>query len=1713
MSAISRFGFTHPHLPAFIGLSTLLLCLGLSATSLWRARLSPTPSAPVIADSEPAVLGNWYQPEPAIVISGPDTYGANGGVIALASTDEPAVTIESYSVSGDVTVKLYPATEAQLFAYLTHNDENKQVSPQVTPNGSPITEFTYTLPNQNQDGTPLNLPLAESGLYHLNIGNGSVTADAFIIRSQTGVLVKEGDNQFVFWGQDYATKRSLNQGTLRFLSVKNQVTDLSTAAFNDTGIATTPIVQAADFAWISRGDDRALVPLNLKYLNSRYQSLTYTEKFRQVTRFVFTDRPLYQPGDTVYFKAVIRDDDDARYTLPATPVKVTVSTGWGDERQVIYDESHSPNNFGSIDGQFTLPSTVKTGYYQISLDPGPTGRPENYYGDYSGYYNSAASFQVDYFRKPDYFLTVSADKNEYIAGDTITYTLQGQYFSGQPLANQDVTYTLRTSAWGDYDYYADAAILTNDFMYGWYGSTELNQSRVRLNDQGQAIVKLPAKNHDGKSQIYSLNAKLVGTTGTSDEAFKNVAVYSGEFGLYRADYAYGFNINEPLSLPLKAVTRVNQSVANLPLNVQAVRSWYEKQPLAEGEKYPHYDRKTESLPGQTLTTDAAGAASINFTPQSGGNYEFTVTSEDARGNRIVKTTSAWVSDTYRPVYFNENRQGLDLSVNTKLAEPGGTVRLTLISDIPDRDVFLGFERGYLNRFQILHLNGTSATETLALTQTDMPNIFLTASSFSTDWLDSVSLNLPVNPAQKQLVVKLTPDQAQYGPGDTVNLSINTQTKLGQPVSAELAVWAVDKAIFELVDQSNLDIFQAFWHERNDTTPEDHSLEGITALTAEGGGCFTGDTPILMADGSLKPISDVSATDAILTRTSASDPTLVPATVTSTHRVEDTGYLTINGTLKVTVNHQLWVNDAFTEAGSIQIGDRLIDRYNRPVVVDSIAYHRLKVPVYNLEIDRYHTFFAGGVWVHNQKGESRAVFKDTAYWNPRVVTDSQGQAQLSFKLPDNLTTWTVAGVGASIDTVAGDAKQDLIVTKDIVLRPVLPNLLRSGDQAVIRTMLHNFSDQEHTFSVSLDFDAGDVESATRSGLILKANDFAQIEFPVKPNRVADQAKFTFTALAADNPKIGDSITQTLPVQPFGFTDARGGASAQGNHDYLLTPPGQFDPSRSSINLHLTPTLLGTLPQAMTYLLGYPYGCVEQTTSRFVPLVIAAANPSLFASVLKDVDTQDLVKKGLERLAALQNADGGWGWWSEGQSSPFISAYVIEYLIAAQVAGFETPPSLLDRATGYLNQLPASPENTVSKAYAQAFLSADRDKTALSDFNAYPPDLLAWAVMTNIKNGHTDPNLNGAKVLLSQAAVQGDAVSWSAGDKSHFGSIDASTALAVRALTLANLKSDAYKGVLYLNRSRVKPYWSNTFATGQVAHALVTYGQSGSELTPNYTYAVTLDGQTLKTGQVTNRSQVIPPLSVPSSDLSAPSSLAVTITGTGELYSTLIPSWYLTDPHSPPVSDGLTLTRAYINDKDPSYTLGVGDTATIKLTVTNPGSELSYAVIEDELPAGLIPINTNFKNEQENLEPQNYVSGVWGQEITQNGAVISLGRLPAGQTTYTYKARVLAEGAYQTPPARIHLMYAPEIYARSGAETIVIDKAAVFDPARAVKQINQASSKSSLWLWLGLSAAGLLILGVGVFLFIRYRRRHPKTPSIPENPLPPPPASPPPPAPAL
>ncbi|MFC1615808.1 beta-propeller domain-containing protein [Patescibacteria group bacterium] len=190
--------------------------------------------------------------------------------------------------------------------------------------------------------------------------------------------------------------------------------------------------------------------------------------------------------------------------------------------------------------------------------------------------------------------------------------------------------------------------------------------------------------------------------------------------------------------------------------------------------------------------------------------------------------------------------------------------------------------------------------------------------------------------------------------------------LGQELSDELYNF---ESCNELHDyfEDNLDEHYGPFLEEKEEIPS--GAIATASQMAELGGCFTGETQILMANGGYKLIKDIKEGDMIRTRKDLESSELVAAEVESTINHYVPGYLVINDNLEVTTEHIVLVNGIWDVAGNVEEGDFLMNSDGAEVEVYSIEEVNEATWVYNFEVDDYHTYIANDFYVHNEKGAS------------------------------------------------------------------------------------------------------------------------------------------------------------------------------------------------------------------------------------------------------------------------------------------------------------------------------------------------------------------------------------------------------------------------------------------------------------------------------------------------------------------------------------------------------------------------------------------------------------------------------------------------------------------------------------------------------------------------------------------------------------------------
>lgn len=1624
---------------------------------------SDTESAPT--DSN--IVSNYHH-EPTLSIS---SEKGSGSLIAQTLSMEPAIDVRGYGFEPNQKVEIatYTISEGQLLQFLLHDNKNNRLN--RNPDISGLNEIYANSAVLDKDkSSRFVLPLEGPGLWLVKAKAQEKTASVIISRSGTGVIVKNTREEFIFWGQDLQTKRSIADGSIKLYNLENEIKSIAETNFASDGIAKTTFSENIDLAIASRSGDLSIIPINLRYLDADFVDSWMSQKNKN-NYFVFTDRPIYRPGDTVNFKAIIRSDDDANYSINTEPVLIRIFRGYTAEENKIFEKIYQVSENGSVAGDFKLDDNTKPDDYYLTITrANQTLSDENY---------SSTYFAVNLYRKPEYSLEMSSAKQELIAGEKTDVSITGTYFFGEKMAEQEIKYQISRLNFSDYDYLNDRLKymdLNREIDHYWYGTPIENRSgRVRTNSEGVAIFEFEARNiiENGRDQIVSIEAEVNDGSGNPAFARKNILVHAGEFNIYRREGKSSGQINQDYNLPLALQGNFNGvKIDNIEVTAKIERTnWVRVQP--QDKKQSQFKEEKEKIPSLRGKSDSDGNITLNFKPTKVGSYNFTIETKDARGNFVSKNFYVYITD--KEIYYTSNNSAINVTPDKELYQPGEKAKVVIASSEGNRDLFFALERANLRSFQVIRMEGNTATLEFDLNDSDIPNIFAEAQSFASDQLDFGQEKIAVSAESKKLTVDIQSKDGAYGPGEEASLKIVTKDFQGNPKQAEVALWAVDKSIFQLSTSNLGEIFDNYWSERWNAAQDSNSLAGIYEGGGKGG-CFTAGTKVTMANGKEKLIEEVKVGDQVLSRDPQSG-NIQSETVLSLHQAQVQGYLVVNNKLKVTQNHILNVDNDWLRADKIKVGDQLVDKSGKNIRVDSVYWQKDAIKVYNLEIKNTHTYFANNYWVHNGKGDgdSRTVFKDTAYWNPNIQTNENGEATVSFKLPDNLTTWTIAAVGATNETIVGQTNKDIVVKKDFIVRPVLPNLLRVGDSMNLRALAHNFTDKAQDAFANLTADGLEINEPQAKTITLKPNLKNVFSWKVKADKQAELNIVT-ELIGQDNTKL-DSTTQNIPVRPFEFTEQKAFAGTE-NQNYEIPIAKDALNDKTIVSLNLSASSTGTLSAAMKYLVRYPYGCAEQVASALLPAVTVRANPKLFSGALDGVNIDEIVSKSLRDLNWYQQ-NSLWSWWKDQKPNYYVSAYIVDVLTQAQKAGYEPDAKMMAgvksaTANEYSN---LDTEQRILNNYMQAILGSEV-KTKITDYDKLSPDLLAINVMANYLSGDKNAETNGLMKLISLAKSQGDAIYWDAGADKNFGSVDASTALSVRAILLAGGDTNlARRAVTYLVRNRKTDYWSNTFASSQVIMALTENAKVNKELDPNYKYTVKLNGEIIREGEINGLDQSYS-FDLPADKLkNGTQKLSVSKTGDGELYSVVVAKLNRTDRGAGSVGNTLSINRTYELENGHA---NIGDTIKINFKVKGLTTEELYGVIKDELPAGLVPIDETLDNEyfvSDDREPDEILR----KEKTENGMILSLWKIKAGTNDYSYRARVVASGSFIAPPANIALMYAPEISARTEVQTVKINEnGSLTYTGQNFADIIRSNSLTLTILFV------LLLIGLALYFYIKKRQ---------------------------
>jgi uncharacterized protein YfaS (alpha-2-macroglobulin family) len=710
-------------------------------------------------------------------------------------------------------------------------------------------------------------------------------------------------------------------------------------------------------------------------------------------------------------------------------------------------------------------------------------------------------------------------------------------------------------------------------------------------------------------------------------------------------------------------------------------------------------------------------------------------------------------------------------------------------------------------------------------------------------------------------------------------------------------------------------------------------------------------------------------------------------------------------------------------------------------------------------------YGGGLSSGAANTRTRTDFKPVAYYNGSVVTDTNGKAQVTFQLPDDLTTWRVMAVATDGNLNFGNADATFMTSKPVVTNPILPQFARPGDRFQVGASVTNNTGREGDLSVNgtvsapLKFDntAGNQQAKVGTGT-------TPYRFPV----VVDQpgtATVKFSSLLNGSE---DAFEVPLEVKPLTVMEQVVSSGTTNNQTTIpLNVDNTVANDAGGLDISLASSLIPQLTAPAQQVLDeqdLPF--LEPAASQLSIAANLQALAQTYQQTFAGFNPTQQANQALNRLQALQKPDGGFATYPEAKKSdPFVTAYAAEAIAQTQKSfgSQEMVPSLKT----YLSKVLADPgqyefcKQTLCKT--QVRLNAlmalaelgDRRTEFLADIYAQRDQLDAIDQMKLARYLSQFPDWQDeAKTLASQLQES----TYETGRNARVNLpegwrwLASGTSTQAEALQLAiaqkarpELLDKLVKSLLDQRRNGT---WQTTYDNAQALSALVAYSQL-LPTPPNFTATATLAGKNLATAQFQGYEKPGETVKVVQSNLPrGKHDLTLNKSGNGVLHY-LVAYRYRLQGNQPGRLNGLRVTRTIrpaSADKE-LYRTGLFAVDSLKLPagqVFDIGLEVitdhpvDHVVITDPLPAGLEAVDDSFQTSTPYFKAKGDSWQVGYQTLYKDRVVAFGDKLNPGVYTLHYLVRSVTPGTFVYPGAEAHLQYAPEEFGRSASTTLVIEE---------------------------------------------------------------------------
>ncbi len=597
----------------------------------------------------------------------------------------------------------------------------------------------------------VEIPMEGPGVYAVNLAEEDIEATTLVIRSDIDIIVKSSRSEVLVFAQNRRTGRPVPGANVLITDGSQAILEEKT---NGNGILHRKLDKLRGVEGISVFVDS---DGNVASNNLSLYGLGFGQGLAP-KGYIYTDRPVYKPGEPVKIRGIVREVVDGSYAVQRDADMICSVTDSNGRR--IFEKEIELSRFGTFQESLHLGASTPQGGYSIRLFQ---DNPRRIF---------TGSFLVEEFRLERIRLTLDFDSNVYFRGDPITATFTASYYYGKPVGETEIFYRLPDGS-------------------EYSGNTD---------GEGRLRIQFDSTPYTDQSRL-EFYGRLVS---------ENVEVYGSAF-LATQGYNASLSVARSISLagePIEITLRTND-VSGLPVSrameISVLRREIQKpDPLLVDIPWmeiPRVDTWAEKkVTTLSVTTDETGVSRFSFTPRVGGTFVYRARGTDRFGNMVVAETLAEVSG-------EEDQIRLRLFSDRNHYRVGERAALRIHSRLESPALVLMTHEGEgVISYEVIEIGPGEKLVEFPVDHSHFPNFVFAVALMDGNRLESASLPFTV---ERQLKITIQPEKQEYLPGENARITVDVKDHLGDPVESEFSLALVNEALFARYSDPAGDIIDFF----------------------------------------------------------------------------------------------------------------------------------------------------------------------------------------------------------------------------------------------------------------------------------------------------------------------------------------------------------------------------------------------------------------------------------------------------------------------------------------------------------------------------------------------------------------------------------------------------------------------------------------------------------------------------------------------------------------------------------------------------------------------------------------------------------------------------------------------------------------------------------------------------------------------------------------